>query len=116
MAVGHLDFTIYKSTHFSIDLEFTDADGDAMDLTGSTIVSKLRTIPSAGSSVSFTVAIDPESGTGSIGDNKVRLSLTDVQTAALAIGRYYWDILETQSSVSQKLMSGRATVLEAVSR
>ena len=116
MAVGHLDLTIYKSTDFTIDLEFTDADGDIIVLTASTVVAKLRLTPSASASVSFTVAIDPESEVSPLGDNKVRLSLTDTQTAALIAGKYYWDILETVSSVSQKLMSGRATVLEAISR
>jgi len=113
MAVGHVDLTIYKSTDFSMDFDFTDSDGNAMDLSNSTIAAKLRTKPSATSATDFTTSVDPDSN----GDtDKIRLQLTDTVTGGLSTGRYYWDILETNGTDTQKLMSGRATVIEAVSR
>ena len=43
MAVGHVDLTIHRGTDFLSDFDFTDTAGDALDLSTSTIVAKLRT-------------------------------------------------------------------------
>jgi len=110
MAVGHIDTTVYKSTDFSLDLDFTDSNGDELDLSSYTIEAKLRTTPSELTATSF------DTSSSNLESGRVNLALTDTVTAGLSTGRYYWDVLGTQGTTTEKLMTGRITVLEAISR
>jgi len=111
MAVGHIDVTVYKSTDFSLELEFTDSDGDPQSLTGATITAKIRKTPSSVStSAVFGVNVTDA------GNGKVTISLTDTVTAGLDTGRHYWDIISDKDDKKEKLLTGRMTVMDAVSR
>ncbi len=113
MAVGHVDMTVYKSTDFSIDFDLTDDDGSALDLSNSTITAKIRTTPSSAS-----VAKTFDTSSSTLASGNISLVLTATQTAGLSTGRLYWDLLSTSTggTTTEKLLSGRIIVLEAISR
>ena len=110
MAVGHVDLTIHRGTDFLSDFDFSDTAGDALDLSASTIVAKLRTEPN-----STSTAISFDTSGSILADGRIQLKLTDTQTLALTEGVYYWDIMKTLSSDTEKLMTGRMTVIDSVS-
>ena len=105
MTVFVQNLTINARENFSRDLDILSADGTGgVDLTGYTANSHLRKHPDSGLSAVITVGIT------SAADGKIRLSLTDAQTAGLTPGRHVYDVLLTKPSGS-KLIAVEGTAL-----
>ena len=105
MTVFVQNLTINARESFSRDLDILSADGTGgVDLTGYTANSHLRKHTDSSLSAVITVGIT------SAADGKIKLSLTDAQTAGIAPGRHVYDVLLTKPSGS-KLIAVEGSVL-----
>ena len=105
MTVFVQNLTINARESFSRDLDILSADGTGgVDLTGYTANSHLRKHTDSGLSAVITVGIT------SAADGKLRLSLTDAQTAGLKPGRHVYDVMLTKPGGS-KLIAVEGTAL-----
>ena len=105
MTVIVQNLTINARESFSRDLDILSADGPGgVDLTGYTANSHLRKHTDSGLSAVITVGIN------SAPNGKIRLSLTDAQTAGLTPARPVYDVLLTKPSGS-KLIAVEGSVL-----
>ena len=98
-AVYVSNIVINQGADFSQVFNLADSSNDSVDLTNYALTAQMR--KHAGSSVSHnlnpTVVQPPTSG-------GVRITLTDVQTAALKPGRYVYDILFTDPSDKRSIV------------
>ena len=113
-AVYVSNIVINQGADFSQVFNLADSSNDSVDLTNYALTAQMR--KHAGSSVSHnlnpTVVQPPTSG-------GVRITLTDVQTAALKPGRYVYDVLiadDSGSGTKTRVVEGIATVNPSVSR
>jgi len=104
MSVFVRNLTINVKTDFREDLELTSAGGGPVNLTGYSGASHIRKHTDSGLSAVITVGIT------SAADGKIRLSLTDAQTAGLTPGRHVYDVMLTKPSGS-KLIAVEGSVL-----
>ena len=105
MTVFVQNLTINARESFSRDLDILSADGTGgVDLTGYTANSHLRKHTDSSLSAVITVGIT------SAVDGKIRLSLTDAQTAGLTPGRHVYDVLLTKPN-GNKLIAVEGSVL-----
>ena len=96
------NITIDQDADFTQTLTIKDSTGTVVDLTGSTITSKLRKTHLSSSATSFTTAL---------------VSATDGTCSGLSEGRYVWDLTQTDSSgIITRRIEGRATVTPSVTR
>jgi hypothetical protein len=119
MATHYEDIEINQGADFAMEIELTDANGAAKNLTGYSIESKLKKNLNADSAdtVSFTAIIaSPET------DGVVTLSLTNTQTDLLNHKkRYLYDVeLSHQDSAAQtfieRIMEGQAFIKPSVTK
>ena len=91
---------------FTTTVSVTDSSGSALDLTNYTAAAQIRkTYESSSATVAFTVAFNSDRTTG-----KLDISLTGSQTAAVAHGRYVYDVLITASGGAKtRVVQGIAT-------
>ena len=83
----------------------------ALNLTGYTAAAQLRKSHGSSTATAFTATL------ASATDGIVQIKLTDVVTAALAYGRYVWDLqLTTGSGTKLKVVEGIATIRPSVTR
>ena len=83
----------------------------ALNLTGYTAAAQLRKSHGSSTATAFTATL------ASATDGIVQIKLTDVVTAALAYGRYVWDLqLTTASGTKLKVVEGIATIRPSVTR
>jgi hypothetical protein len=88
-----------------------NADGSAMNLTGSTFGSQIRyTYDSAAIAASFTCVL-----TNAIG-GVVTATLSAGDSALLTAGPAYWDLQRTIDGVVTTILSGKCTILPDVTR
>jgi|LakMenEpi03Aug12_release.lakeMendotaPanAssembly.Ray.scaffolds.fasta_scaffold51877_9 hypothetical protein len=88
-----------------------NADGTAMNLTGSTFNSQIRyTYDSATIAASFTCVL-----TNAVG-GVVTATLSAGDSALLTTGSAFWDLQRTESGVVTTILSGKCTVLPDVTR
>jgi len=104
MSVFVRNLTINVKADFREDLELTSAGGGPVNLTGYSGASHLRKHTDSGLSAVIAVGIT------SAADGKLRLSLTDAQTAGLTPGRHVYDVMLTKPSGS-KLIAVEGSVL-----
>lgn len=112
MSAGKYNLTIEQGADFA--LSFTlEEDGSAKDLSGYSARAQMRTKKSSTTvAVTFTCTItDSDAG-------KLKMALTNTQTAALSPGIYYYDLeLFTASDANvTRLLEGTATVTAEVTR
>ena len=92
IAPGTYDMTVQRRSDHSVDFELKDSDGNAVNLTGSTLTSqvwdKSRTSKAADASITVT------NTTGGLFTWKV----TDTQTTTFTGDEYKYDILLTNGS------------------
>ena len=81
------DDELQKRARYFIELKFEDNKGDPIDLTGWTVDSEIWNVDRSVKYLDFTVTYTNRT------NGQVTLSLTDVQTATLATGSYYYDVL-----------------------
>ncbi len=104
MTVFVQNLTINARESFSRDLDILSAGGGPVNLTGYSGASHIRKHTDSGLSAVMAVGIT------SAADGKLRLSLTDAQTAGLTPGRHVYDVLLTKPSGS-KLIAVEGSVL-----
>lgn len=103
------NLVIDQGSTFSTTISLTDDDGEVIDLTGYSGLSQIRKHYTSITSVPFTVTITPATG-------QVRLSLTATVTAALASGRYVYDVELTTGSTISRVLEGIVTVSPEVTK
>jgi len=87
------DLIIYSGNDFKETFEFQDDGGAAIDFSGWTVKSQIRAARRMNADLIEEFTINTPDATGII-----FLQLTDIQTKALAVGTYYYDILFTNTS------------------
>ena len=103
---------IDQDADFSTTVTVNDGNDNSLDLTGYTAIAQIRKSYSSSTSTSFTVTFVSPRTTG-----EITLYLTDVQTAALASGRYVYDLVIIASGGDKtRVVEGIATIKSSVSR
>jgi hypothetical protein len=101
---------IDQGTTFSTTINLTDEDELPVNLTGYTGDAEIRKHYTSSNSQSFSVSLGGIAGT-------IVLSLTALQTANLAAGRYVYDVEITSSSNTvSRIVEGIVTVTPEVTR
>ena len=94
MAVFSTNLVIYKFTDFEQTFLLEDSQSNsAKDLTGFTGTCKMQRTLNLGSLTEFTISFLNDRTLG-----KVRISLTDTQTANIADGKYFYELMLTDPS------------------
>ena len=110
MAVFSTNLLIYKHTDFEHTFILEDSQSNsAKDLTGFTGTCKMQRTLNLGSLTSFTLAFTNRS----LG--KVRISLTSTQTANIADGKYFYELMLTDpNGVVERVIEGVVIVKHPV--
>lgn len=112
MSAGKYNLTIEQGADFALSFTLSE-DGSAKDLTSHSARAQMRTKKSAtDASATFTCTITDASA------GKLKMALTNSETAALSPGIYYYDLeLYTASDANvTRLLEGTATVTAEVTR
>ena len=103
---------IDQGTTFTTTISVADGNGTALDLTGYSGIAQLRKTYESITSVPFNVTFETPRTNG-----QVSLKLTRAQTAALADGRYVYDVEVTDgANTRSRLVEGIVTVTPQVTR
>ena len=110
MAVFSTNLIIYKHTAFEQTFVLEDGQtNSAKDLTGFTGTCRMQRTLNLGSLTAFTVTFTNRS----LG--KIRISLTDEQTAVIEEGRYFYELNLTDSNgVVERVIEGQVIVKHPV--
>ena len=110
MAVISTNLIIYKHTDFEQTFVLEDGQSNsAKDLTGFTGTCKMQRTLNLGSLTSFSLAFTNRT----LG--KVRISLTSTQTANIADGKYFYELMLTDpNSVVERVIEGIVIVKHPV--
>ena len=110
MAVFSTNLLIYKHTDFEQTFLLEDSQSNsAKDLTGFTGTCRMQRTLNLGSLTSFTVTFTNRT----LG--KVRISLTNTQTALIAEGKYFYELVLTDSNdISERVIEGVVIVKHPV--
>ena len=102
MAVFSTNLVIYKHTDFEQTFVLEDSQSNsAKDLTGFTGTCKMQRTLNLGSLTSFSLAFTNRT----LG--KVRISLTSTQTANIADGKYFYELMLTDpNDVTERVIEG----------
>ena len=105
------NITIDQDADYTETLTVKDSTGTVVDLTSLTITASMRKHHLSVTKTDFTTAVvSATAGTCTI-------SLTDTVTAALAEGRYVWDLVTaTGAGIKTRRIEGRATITPSVTR
>ena len=105
------NITIDQDADYTETLTVKDSTGTVVDLTSLTITASMRKHHLSVTKTDFTTAVvSASAGTCTI-------SLTDTVTAALAEGRYVWDLVTaTGAGIKTRRIEGRATITPSVTR
>jgi ribosomal protein L1 len=112
MAAGTYDIVVDQGSDFSIEIAISQNDS-AVALATHAARAQLRPSPTSGTKTAdFTCAIT------NVSEGKLTMSLSNSQTAAIAAGKYYYDIelVNTSTSVVTRLLQGVARVTPEVTR
>tara|TARA_B100000900_G_C20417539_1_gene649530 strand:- start:1 stop:381 length:381 start_codon:yes stop_codon:yes gene_type:complete len=110
MSVFSTNLVIYKHTDFEQTFVLEDSQSNSLkDLTGFTGTCKMQRTLNLGSLTDFTLAF-----TNRI-RGKIRISLTDDQTAVLEEGKYFYELMLTDpSNVVERVIEGVVIVKHPV--
>lgn len=104
--VTHL--TIDKGTDFEIEFDLTEDDGSPLNLTGYVGNAKIRKYPTSPTYKPFTITFISRL------QGRIKLSLSNSQTAGLFSGRNYYDLLLTDGfGKIRKVLEGTMIVNES---
>tara|TARA_B100001093_G_C26523351_1_gene882716 strand:+ start:274 stop:609 length:336 start_codon:yes stop_codon:yes gene_type:complete len=105
------NFTIDQGATFSADIDVTDADGDALNLTGYTVAGQMRKSYNSTTFTAFSSSVS--NATGGV----VNITLSASQTGALKAGRYVYDVEITASDATvTRVIEGQIEVTPGVTR
>ena len=110
MAVFSTNLVIYKFTDFEQTFLLEDSQSNsAKDLTGFTGTCRMQRTLNLGSLTAFTVSFTNRL------NGKVRISLTNAQTANIEEGKYFYELMLTDpSSVVERVIEGVVIVKHPV--
>tara|TARA_R110000772_G_scaffold35266_3_gene85159 strand:+ start:368 stop:703 length:336 start_codon:yes stop_codon:yes gene_type:complete len=110
MAV-YSNMTIDQGTDFSSAIDVTDADGDAVNLTGYTVAGQIRKTYTSSTAVDLTCAVS--NATSGI----VSVALTAAQSNAMKSGRYVYDVEITSSGGAKtRVLEGQVEITPGVTQ
>ena len=102
---------IDQGATFTTTVTVTDANGDAVNLSGYSVAAQIRKTFLSSTSTAFTASISNASA------GEITISLTDSQTTSLDAGRYVYDVLITASGGTKtRVVEGQVTVNPSVTR
>ena len=102
---------IDQGATFTTTVTVTDANGDAVNLSGYSVAAQIRKSHLSSTSTAFTASISNASA------GEITISLTDSQTTSLESGRYVYDVLITASGGTKtRVVEGQVTVNPSVTR
>ena len=109
MAVPVVNITIEKGADFESSFTITNADGSVYSLNSASATAKIKKFPESTTSYSFSTTITVATG-------RIALSMTDNVTSTITPGRYFYDILVTNSSgLKTRVIEGMALVTAGIS-
>lgn len=93
-----------QGTDYSTTVNLTDDNDNIVDLTGYTAAGQIRKTYTSSNAVNFGIVLESSNGV-------VRMSLTDTQTAAMAAGRYVYDVFVTNAAnTTSRIVEGIVTI------
>ena len=102
---------IDQGATFTTTVTVTDANGDAVSLSGYSVAAQIRKSHLSSTSTAFTASISNASA------GEITISLTDSQTTSLEAGRYVYDVLITASGGTKtRVVEGQVTINPSVTR
>jgi hypothetical protein len=109
MAVPAINLTIPQGTDFESTFTVTNPDGSVTSLAGYSAAAKIKKFPDSAQSYPFSVSITAATGT-------VTVSMANTITSSIDSGRYYYDVVITNSSNNKKtrVVEGMALVTAAI--
>ena len=111
MAVFSTNLVIYKHTDFEQTFALEDSSTSSVkNLTGFSATCKMQRTLNLGSLTEFTISFLNDRTLG-----KVRISLTDTQTANIADGKYFYELMLTDpNGVVERVIEGVVIVKHPV--
>ena len=111
MAVFSTNLVIYKHTDFEQTFALEDSQSSsAKDLTGFSATCKMQRTLNLGSLTDFTISFLNNRKLG-----KIKISLTDAQTALIEEGKYFYELMLTDSNnVTERVIEGVVIVKHPV--
>ncbi len=110
MAV-YSNITVDQGTDFTASVDVTDADGDALNLTGFTVQGQVRRSYYSSTAVNLTCAVS-NATTGII-----TFSLSAVQSDAMKPGRYVYDVeIKSGANVKTRVLEGQLEIMPGVTK
>ena len=102
---------IDQGATFTTTVTVTDANGDAVNLSGYSVAAQIRKTFLSSSATAFTATISNASA------GEITITLSPTQTAALEAGRFVYDVLITASGGTKtRVVEGQVTVNPSVTR
>ena len=110
MAVPSVNINIEQGADFASTFTITNSNGSAYNLLNCSATAKLKKHPEATTSFSFTTSMTISSG-------KISLSMLNSLTSTIPSGRYFYDILLTNSAsgIKTRVIEGMAMVTGGIS-
>ena len=110
MAVFSTNLVIYKYSDFEQTFMLEDSStNSAKDLTGFTATCRMQRTLNLGSLTAFTVSFTNRT------QGKIRITLTDAQTAEIADGKYFYELVLTDpSGIVERVIEGVVIVKHPV--
>ena len=111
MAVFSTNLVIYKHTDFEQTFALEDSNtGSVKDLTGFSATCKMQRTLNLGSLTEFTISFLNNRKLG-----KIKISLTDAQTAVIEEGKYFYELMLTDpNDVTERVIEGVVIVKHPV--
>ena len=102
---------IDQGATFTTTVTVTDANGDAVNLSGYSVAAQIRKTFLSSTATAFTATISNASA------GEITISLSPTQTTALEAGRFVYDVLITASGGTKtRVVEGQVTVNPSVTR
>ena len=102
---------IDQGATFTTTVTVSDANGDAVNLSGYSVAAQIRKTFLSSSATAFTATISNASS------GEITISLSPTQTTALEAGRFVYDVLITASGGTKtRVVEGQVTVNPSVTR
>lgn len=101
----------YSDYAHKITLPSADEDGNSIDWTSATFLSKIRDTPTGAVLATFSIDVTHTSSTPPY----ILLTLTDTVTSGLSPGAAVWDLAETRASSTRFPIGGKVTIEAGVS-
>ena len=106
------NIVIDQGADYAASIDVTDADGDALNLTGHTGKGQIRKTYSSTTAVDFAVSVANPATTGVL-----NIGLTNVQTNAMKAGRYVYDIeITAGSGTKTRVLEGQLEIMPGVTQ